>query len=1201
MIIKDLFEKDINRSINGVIKVEQDKQEEVYQELDEFVITKELRKHFIDFYASYNKSLDTNTDKIGVWISGFFGSGKSHFLKILSYLLENKEVNDKKAVEFFENKLDKGEMLFGDIKRASQPSTDVILFNIDSKSSSDSKTRKTAIVEVFLKVFNEHLGFCSEIPWLANIERILDEEGDYETFKNEYKNITSEDWVESRSKAYFIRDSFIGAMTKTKGISEESAAQLFDNAESNYSLTTEGFAKLVKKYLDSKGNKHRMVFLVDEIGQYIGDNTDLMLNLQTVTENLGTHCRGRAWVIVTSQEAIDAITKERFKDQDFSKIQGRFDTRLNLSAANTDEVIRKRLLAKTDTAKDTLILHYGDQNATLRNLISFSANTANMKAYQSEDEFIQSYPFIPYQFDLLQKVFECIRKFSHAGKHLSDGNRSMLNAFHSAAMEFGDKEVCELVPFNSFYKTVESFLDGSIKTIFGKAEDNDHLEPFDIEVLKVLFMIKYVKEVPTDIENIATLMINNFNTSKIELRSKIDASLARLKREILIQQNGGEYDFLTDEEQDVNRGIKKMNVDFTYVIDEISNKIFDDIYASDRYSFNKFNIYKISKQVDNKHKGKPGEDITIKVYTPEAEEYKTWTENNFKFNTDGESGAGLLLIKMPDDKKYIEEIDEILKTERFLKEQSTLKMTENVRKIVDGKRFEITQRKQRVTKLIEEALLNADYFASGSKLDINNDNNVKLKLEAALKIVVQNTFHKLSLIKMNAKDEKEIHSILTSPQQTLGEGNLQAETDMSAHISQCYEWNQKITMSDIKARYFKKPYGWALNDIAGVLAALFSKNEIKLEYNGENLDPTNRNLVSYLTKEKEFDKLVITAKQKIDQALIDNVKKLSRELFNAYDLSDDGEDLVKQVKDRYIERELAQEIKDLLSNYSNNIYPGKDVLDKGLSLFKELLSNRDTGIFLTEFSNLGGDLIEWKESFNTVKSFLTSPAKTKFEEALSCIKRFKSNEYYIKENAEILTAIQNLKDIVEDLTPYSKIPSIPENVDKFNRKFQEALNAKKQEIKAHIDNDWNCVKTEVEINNISIDTFKAGFDKLISDLEESKNFDSIMALKGKSQNQLEVSILILNKKLEARKATEEEIKKEDERPVEDTSLIESDVTVLITPKVIKQAVKSLKPINPAEIVEKNTILETEEDVDNYINKLSSVLKLAVKENRIKIS
>ncbi len=99
-----------------------------------------------------------------------------------------------------------------------------------------------------------------------------------------------------------------------------------------------------RAYIDRKGNNHHVVFLVDEIGQYIGDDSKLMLNLQTVTEELGKECMGKAWVIVTSQQDIDSITK--VKGNDFSKIQGRFDTRLSLSSANVDAVIKKRILEK---------------------------------------------------------------------------------------------------------------------------------------------------------------------------------------------------------------------------------------------------------------------------------------------------------------------------------------------------------------------------------------------------------------------------------------------------------------------------------------------------------------------------------------------------------------------------------------------------------------------------------------------------------------------------------------------------------------------------------------------------------------------------------------------------------------------------------------------------------------------------------------
>ena len=102
MNIGQMFYKPIDRDLKGVIKVGQDDNLNIRQELEEYVVTRELQKHFRDFFDSYKKGIIGNTDKMGVWISGFFGSGKSHFLKILSYLLANKIVEGKSALDYFE-------------------------------------------------------------------------------------------------------------------------------------------------------------------------------------------------------------------------------------------------------------------------------------------------------------------------------------------------------------------------------------------------------------------------------------------------------------------------------------------------------------------------------------------------------------------------------------------------------------------------------------------------------------------------------------------------------------------------------------------------------------------------------------------------------------------------------------------------------------------------------------------------------------------------------------------------------------------------------------------------------------------------------------------------------------------------------------------------------------------------------------------
>ena len=325
--IKDMFYKRIERDIKGVIKVGQSDEENVKQELEEYVVTEQLRDHIDVFFEAYKKGITSHTDKMGVWISGFFGSGKSHLLKILSYLLDNKEIEGKKAISYFDDKkLDS--FTLANMKKAGDITSDVILFNIDSKSEDDNKASKEAIVNVFNKVFNEMQGFSPSMPWLAELERTLSKNQQYDAFKTAFEEASGRTWEDGREDFYYEEDAIIEALAASSKMSEEAARNWYNKAEENYTISIESFAKKVQEYIESKGKNHHVVFLVDEIGQYIGDNTKLMLNLQTVVEDLGTYCGGKCWVIVTSQEGLDEFTK--VKGNDFSKIQGRFNTRFCL-------------------------------------------------------------------------------------------------------------------------------------------------------------------------------------------------------------------------------------------------------------------------------------------------------------------------------------------------------------------------------------------------------------------------------------------------------------------------------------------------------------------------------------------------------------------------------------------------------------------------------------------------------------------------------------------------------------------------------------------------------------------------------------------------------------------------------------------------------------------------------------------------------
>ena len=544
MQIKNMFEKQIDRDIKGVIKVGQSDEENIYQELDEYVVTKELLKHFRVFFENYEKGIDGYTDKMGVWISGFFGSGKSHFLKILSYLLKNSTVEGKRAIEYFTGcESDAGirpkiedPMLIAEMTKAGETDSDVVLFNIDSKGSAKIGSGKEAIVEVFMKVFNEMQGYCGSVPYLADFERQLDGEGRFEEFKETFEQIAGAPWEKKRQAFAVIQDKVVKTLVEMDFMSEEAARNWCKNAKGNYDLSIEKFVSLVQEYCAKKGPNHHVIFLVDEIGQYIADDTQLMLNLQTIVEDLGTACRGKAWVIVTSQEDIDSITKT--KGNDFSKIQGRFDTRLSLSASNVDEVIRKRVLAKNDTAAQALRLLYEQKESIIKNLITFTVDTADKKLYADKADFADCYPFIPYQFSLLGQVLTAVRTHGASGKHLSDQSRSMLALFQESAIRVMDKEDGVLVPFSYFYNPLHKFIDHQHSQVISDAEDNSKLDEFDVELLKVLFMIKYVKEIKANADNLTTLMISNIDDDRIEVRSKIEESLKKLIKETLVQKNG---------------------------------------------------------------------------------------------------------------------------------------------------------------------------------------------------------------------------------------------------------------------------------------------------------------------------------------------------------------------------------------------------------------------------------------------------------------------------------------------------------------------------------------------------------------------------------------------------------------------------------------------------------------------------------------
>lgn len=1206
MKIKDMFAKKIDREIQGVIIVGQGEDANVSQELEEYVVTRELQKHFADFYSAYKKGIVGITPKMGVWISGFFGSGKSHFLKILSYLLENRQVGDRKAMDYFvEDKKIVDPMVLADMKLAADTPTDVILFNIDSKSETNGKQNKDAIVNVFLKVFNQMQGFCGSIPHVADLERRLSEEGRYDEFKAAFEEEYGDPWEESRQDFDFIQDSVVDALVSMDFMSEAAARNWCEKAVEPYTISIEDFAKRVKNYIERKGNNHHVVFLVDEIGQYIGDDSKLMLNLQTVTEELGKECMGKAWVIVTSQQDIDSITK--VKGNDFSKIQGRFDTRLSLSSANVDAVIKKRILEKTEPAAQALRLLYEQKATIIKNLIVFN-DMAEKKLYASAEDFAEVYPFVPYQFNLLSSVLTSIRTHGASGKHLSGGERSMLALFKESAVNVMNEEIGVIVPFHRFYDALENFLDHSHSGVIIRAYDNSYINPekkdrdvFTINVLKTLFMIKYVLEIEANIDNITSLMIENIDDDRIELKGRVEEALKVLMRQMLIQKNGSIYVFLTDEEQEVNNEIEKENVETPEIITKVAEMIFEDIFPGKRYTYPAFNgryAFGFNQFVDDRpYKANQNYDIGLRVLTP-------WYDGS---TDDGTlrmmSGQGReVLVVLPNDAEFLTEIQAYLKIEGFLRKNTSTQLAK-YETIKEAKRVEMRERNQNAKLYLTEALKEATIYVNGDVVRVNGK-EVSSRINEAIGRLVQTVYHKLSYIDA-PMSEAEIRKMLHQSNQLAlsleggAESNAHALDDVQGFIAMNTRNHMKTSMKTVKDRFMKAPYGFVEDDVNWLVARLFKRGDLSFTVNGAAVSLNNKTeeeIIGFITKKAFAEKLLMEERVRVSDKDKKAVRDVMKETFGAATAAEDEDTIMKNFQ-RYAQNTIY-EIERLEVNYKQYPYPGKKVLSSGKALMQSVIQIQSALDFFTTVSKKRDDFFDFAEDYEPVKTFFEGEQSTIFARALDMLAIYDDSKTYIV-NDELENIVAQMRSITRQEKPYANIPKLPELRERFMSCYVKILQQESAPVIDSIDQAWKRVLEVLSTKEYNDQKRTAYFEKFQEIRDGATHCNNVSTLRSYADKADALKLRLLNEMDEldrklAKQRAEEEARRQAEE-AKQSGKPSPEVTVAPAPvKIRKTKNVSIKMMTGTA----SWRLESKEDIDRYMDSLRKSLEAQLDEDTI---
>lgn len=1031
MTLRDIFLKPVDRPIEGVIKADDDASLRV--EVEEYVLTNEIESRLEHFLDAYNNYSGAN----GVWVSGFFGSGKSHLLKMLALLLEDRKIDGASTLEMFLPKCGDNEILRGDLKRAVGIPSQSILFNIDQKADVISKTQIDALLAVFIKVFDEACGYYGKQAYIAQFERELDRDGLFEQFREEFLSVSGKDWEWGRTRPTRTASQVDEAFNR---VTDQKQTDVLDKYRTDYRLSIEEFAENVNEFIDRKiqeeGHKDfRLNFYVDEVGQYIADNVKLMTNLQTVAESLATKCAGRAWIIVTAQEEIKNIIGEIDKRQedDFSKIQARFRNRMKLTSAGVDEVIQKRLLTKTDEGIAQLSDLYHEQSGNFKTLFDFADGSFTYKNFKDRDHFIHSYPFVPYQFSLFQSAIQNLSEHNaFEGKHSSVGERSMLGVFQQVAVHIGDHRVGQLATFDLMFEGIRSALKSQIQKAIIQAEK--HLDnAFAVRLLKALFLIKYVKEFKASVRNLCVLMMESFDQDLPVLRKEVEEALSLLEQQTYIQRNGDLYEFLTDEEKDVEQEIKNTEVESADVADELQKIVFDYVIKQRKIRYDSGSgqgqDYPYSRKLDDKLHGREYE-LAINVISP----FHEHAENEDMLRTASTYNVDELFVLMPSNDRLVRDLLMFKRTEKYIKQNISVTQQEAVKRILNDKGFQNREREARLRQQVQTLIGKSKLLIGGADVEISNE-DAQSRVIRGFHELISRAYPNLRMLRGVSYTENDIANCLSKTDDGLF-GNdatalAESEQELLAFIQSNNRGGVRTTLKGLLERFERKPYGWSYPAILCTVANLCARGKVEVRVDSNLLEDSE--LERALRNTHGHNNVVLEPQVEFTASQVRALKEFYEDFFDSPPATSEAKALGKETADAF--KEMLDQLSPLLAQHEQ--YPFVNALRPAHVKLKDAAGKPYTW-HLTELSHQQDELLDLKEDvIDPIRKFMSGSQKDIYNEARSLLQTQEPNFIYVPGEE-----IETIRAILHDPHCYkgNKIQQLKGQLDQLKGRIEEKVN-----------------------------------------------------------------------------------------------------------------------------------------------------------------
>ncbi|MFW5776642.1 MAG: BREX system P-loop protein BrxC, partial [Spirochaetota bacterium] len=557
--IGELFDQDINRRIEKVIQYQTTDDQLLEQEVREYIATDAIKSNLERLLDEIDDGMTSASDRnVGIWVSGFYGSGKSSFTKYLGYALDSSfELGGRRFRDLLKTRID-------DVPLQQRLETvakkhDPVVILLDLSVDADAQNHTLPVSSIVYSNVLRWAGYSRDIK-IAHLEMMAEQDGRFDEL------VTV---AESHGREWngVHNNPIVGGRIASQ-IAVEMYPKLFGEPADFYNLKiderlsqreqVDRIIELIRK----KADRENVLFVIDEAGQYVAHSDSLVLNLQGFAQNLQAAGKGRAWVIATAQQTLTDDVGALNSPKLF-KLKDRFQITVELKADDIKEITHRRLLSKKPAESEALGNLFDAQGSRL----NVRTRLEEVKGYTSSvqrGEFVQLYPFLPQHFDLMMNIIARLAK-STGGTGLRSAIKVVQETLTSGVSGNGiaGRPVGELVTIVDFYDVLQEDLSNSPQVRHTVEAVKKTASRFgetsgEVRVAKAVAVMQIMDDFPLTRHNLAALLVNRVDADDEEnaTNTAIDALL---DSDVPLEEVDRRLRFLSDKVADLQRKWKSFD------------------------------------------------------------------------------------------------------------------------------------------------------------------------------------------------------------------------------------------------------------------------------------------------------------------------------------------------------------------------------------------------------------------------------------------------------------------------------------------------------------------------------------------------------------------------------------------------------------------------------------------------------------------